>query len=170
MVHLPLLNKGDTSLLGALSSSFYALFVVPGSNMSSSRPLVLHKWGPSALNQRWITARLHVWLFMGGHFRTQLTLMQSGKKRQLKAVIFGVCGVRMWDLYAETSAQCKCGSRSGFYIKPPGKAHTDTLLSPFPRRAVMDFYRPFFFPRHSYIWRFNTAERKPGQKIGWKGW
>lgn len=129
MVHLQLLNKGDTSLLGSLSSSFSALFVVPGSNTSSRGPLVLHKWGPSTLNQGWITARLHIWLFVGGHFRTQLSLMPSVQKKLLNSVIFGTDEVWMWDLYVETSTQCKYGSHSGFYIKPPAEAHRHIIVS-----------------------------------------
>lgn len=41
MGHLSMLNKGDTSLSEPLSTSLAALFVVPGSNMSSSVALVL---------------------------------------------------------------------------------------------------------------------------------
>lgn len=122
MVHLPLLNKDDTSLLGPLSSSFAALFVVPGSNMSSSGPSVLHKWGPSTLNQGWITARLRAWLFMGGHFRTRLGLMQSVKNNNYRVLYL----VWTW----ETSTKGKYGSCSGFNVKTPSVAPRDTLLSP----------------------------------------
>lgn len=134
MVHLRLPNKGDTSLLGPLSSSLSALFVVPGSNMSSSGPSALHKWGPSTFNQGWITARLHVWLFIGGHFRTQLSLMQSVKKKWVNLVVFGRDEVWMWDLCVKMDPDLV------FISHLLMSKHTDTLLSPFPLRMMIDCY------------------------------